>query len=1304
MKHIWILFTLLLVTAACFPYIEEYESLAKFVYSSADGCAYDNWQSHIVEGIASPGYNIYAPYDRQLNGFGSYVAPSADQLTQWEEIILAFIAGDLTGADELIEQYEFPYEVVVFHDSDTGNTYHMLRELVNPDYYDDNATADTYDDEHGSFNRGWGLYIKNTEEDAKPILVTVPHPNDDYITPAFGIRTFLQWNAEYLLISGVGREVMWNDDGYGYTNSKSISDPTRHYDHTFNTAYRRFCDNIREDTGERELCVQLHSYDWNAHLGYNNCQIAAGNWNRDYPCLPIRDLSYDHKDFINATPYIVHPENTIGIHDPVTIEEFYTVYYTSDGFDYVVDGDTIQVPNEIDLPGYQYNRQMQYTISGQNVYEQHEPFVHIEFDELPSCYPHTTNYWRWFNAFDPLTLKYNLSKVHDRAIQYYQPIFDAIGSTLDDYFEMDDGEFPTAPENLTTTTSGFDSITLKWDRSSAYDFYSYQILYSTEPLENGTYSTFSRSNRSTMAGQAINSVTIGNLEANTTYYMAIRAVDFNNHTSALSEEITTFTGPALIDDYAAYGRSESVDIQWIAEAQSNNAGFIIDRATDPEGPYETISSWETNMNLAGSTEEDVSYSYVDYDIDQRLIYYYRVHAEHTDGTIAWNNDYREAQPQYIHQLNVYNASQTVSDSVRFGKNAYASDSWDSHFDMLNTDVPVGNYVQAEFYEQYWDANYRRLFQEIHNDYDEETWLNTWTLRVRTNQTGQQMYIELPEMPERNGEKMYLRNLSTGSYTNLAESSLQFTASNTDWISFTLYWGDLQPNITVGSMQNRYYQANDEVAFNWSTSYPVVVESIKLCAVSGTDTLVVANSLNGGATSYNWTVPDLTWMTDCKLLVRAYFEDGSFTDYESEYRFGIVPSSFELGIGTGWKVSSNPITNAAMSPGDNTELYQWNPQNGFTSDDTYSFGTPYWTYGFEYWGLYMGGISFYETDWESSLREGWNFVPNPHYGPLPVTDISILVNGYTYTYTEAVRNGYIAKPVYVYRDGYRLVNEIMPQESFFMFCHIPDLGIKLKPFAHNPKFEYFRDAWELQLIASQGDEDKDIIIMGANEESTVDFDEFLDTPKPPDRPAYNAVNLQILQEEDFSPYPEQKFYQEFKRPFTYLDLDVQTWDIQLELKALSEVTLKLDRSQFMDEHSVLVNLGSYFFNMTEVDSVSFFPNQLTLNGTVRIYNQFMNNDDDALQYKQIFTNYPNPFNPETTFKYSLPKQSEVELTIYNIKGQRVKKFVSDVQDAGVHDIVWRGQDDRGKKVSSGIYFCKLEINGKTSKTRKVLLLK
>ena len=85
------------------------------------------------------------------------------------------------------------------------------------------------------------------------------------------------------------------------------------------------------------------------------------------------------------------------------------------------------------------------------------------------------------------------------------------------------------------------------------------------------------------------------------------------------------------------------------------------------------------------------------------------------------------------------------------------------------------------------------------------------------------------------------------------------------------------------------------------------------------------------------------------------------------------------------------------------------------------------------------------------------------------------------------------------------------------------------------------------------------------------------------------------------------------------------------------------------------------------------------------------------------NYPNPFRSRTTFRFALPRDMVVDLTVYNVAGQRVKTLASGVMPLGHHAIDWSGRDHRGARVSSGIYFYRLTTEDKTL-TRKLLHLK
>ena len=85
------------------------------------------------------------------------------------------------------------------------------------------------------------------------------------------------------------------------------------------------------------------------------------------------------------------------------------------------------------------------------------------------------------------------------------------------------------------------------------------------------------------------------------------------------------------------------------------------------------------------------------------------------------------------------------------------------------------------------------------------------------------------------------------------------------------------------------------------------------------------------------------------------------------------------------------------------------------------------------------------------------------------------------------------------------------------------------------------------------------------------------------------------------------------------------------------------------------------------------------------------------------NYPNPFNPSTTIRFDLPEAGEVELAVYNVRGQRVATLAKGMYDQGEHAIEWDGLDHRGTGVSSGVYLCRLTV-GAQNKMLKMILMK
>ncbi|MDA0747103.1 MAG: T9SS type A sorting domain-containing protein [bacterium] len=88
---------------------------------------------------------------------------------------------------------------------------------------------------------------------------------------------------------------------------------------------------------------------------------------------------------------------------------------------------------------------------------------------------------------------------------------------------------------------------------------------------------------------------------------------------------------------------------------------------------------------------------------------------------------------------------------------------------------------------------------------------------------------------------------------------------------------------------------------------------------------------------------------------------------------------------------------------------------------------------------------------------------------------------------------------------------------------------------------------------------------------------------------------------------------------------------------------------------------------------------------------------------LHQNFPNPFNPETVIRFDAPEAVRVQLTIYNMLGQSVRRLLAEHVSAGLHAVIWDGRDEAGREVAAGTYLYRLDTP-EAVLTKKMLLLK
>ena len=131
---------------------------------------------------------------------------------------------------------------------------------------------------------------------------------------------------------------------------------------------------------------------------------------------------------------------------------------------------------------------------------------------------------------------------------------------------------------------------------------------------------------------------------------------------------------------------------------------------------------------------------------------------------------------------------------------------------------------------------------------------------------------------------------------------------------------------------------------------------------------------------------------------------------------------------------------------------------------------------------------------------------------------------------------------------------------------------------------------------------------------------------------------------------------------------------------------------MDENNNETNLGP-----NELEQNNFQNFIIVDNSTMQIH------DTQVPLEFSLGQNFPNPFNPITTIRYTIPKDSFVKITIYDVLGNVINNLVHDNQNSGKNSVQWNATNNQGEPVSTGVYLYKIQA-GNLVNTKKMILLR
>ncbi len=377
-----------------------------------------------------------------------------------------------------------------------------------------------------------------------------------------------------------------------------------------------------------------------------------------------------------------------------------------------------------------------------------------------------------------------------------------------------------------------------------------------------------------------------------------------------------------------------------------------------------------------------------------------------------------------------------------------------------------------------------------------------------------------------------------------------------------------------------------------------------------------------------------------------------------------------------------------------------------------------------------------------LEPGWNMIANPF--DFSVAWASMMVDTLTMAQAEAtgvinppIRRIFLSKGKYRYNDPWKEpVTSLEPFDGYWVWndttqviLKIPPVGAPAPvPVAHRPSTTAIspEGEWHLRIRASSVDATDIGNYVGVRSDAAAGRDRH-DIPEAPMSPG-PAISL-YFPHNDWEKHPGlytvdmRGKAQAVDTKALGLSLDEpQLWghvwrfDVAKNSEGgLADVVLDVTGIETVPEHAAVYLIDHELetaIDLRKETHYMFFQgarevvnNEEDVRFTLLVgSDSFVGDVLPALPTRTVLhPNYPNPFNPTTVIRYELASAAEVTIKIYNVTGALVKTLEARHRERGRYEAGWNGDNNRGQKVASGIYFYRLHAGGFTQ-TRKMILLK
>ncbi|GJQ64357.1 MAG: hypothetical protein SCALA702_34100 [Melioribacteraceae bacterium] len=386
----------------------------------------------------------------------------------------------------------------------------------------------------------------------------------------------------------------------------------------------------------------------------------------------------------------------------------------------------------------------------------------------------------------------------------------------------------------------------------------------------------------------------------------------------------------------------------------------------------------------------------------------------------------------------------------------------------------------------------------------------------------------------------------------------------------------------------------------------------------------------------------------------------------------------LSYNSGWNLISIPTDQNGATFSDlfsNLEGTAFSFDNGYISETTPSTGTGYWLNLTDDESIQLSGSV---ESYIANLNEGWNII-----GPF---HSSISVNA-----LQESSSGLLESSFYGFNNGYQVSETLLPGKGYWIKASQAGT-ISAGSTSQPVTVEKLINPLVVDLAVTQENTYSTNFQFGFAENATVEIDRNIGESQLPPVPPAGVFDARTINPLGIAVNKELRNYND--SPVSYFNLRVS-----------NSVNPFLINAEFDSDMTIFMIISGEEILLESGEFIEIQPNDFDGNITFKVVTgEITSLTEGTLPTEfKLYSNYPNPFNPATTVQFDIPESSNVELTVFDILGNRIATLAQGQMSAGVYNRTFNAS-----RLSSGIYLLRFNAEGESGKNynqiSKMILMK